>query len=88
MHCIVWRSDTELLIGCLDGCVHQWEVGGATRDLLHLQGSVLHMQFDHQFKVYIHNVLAYTDAYTTHTHTHKHWNQQFSYWQLGPQREC
>ena len=51
-----------ILIGCLDGCVHQWEVGGAsTKDLLHMEGSVLHMQFDHQLKVC-----------TTHTHTHTH----------------
>jgi hypothetical protein len=49
-----------MLIGCLDGCVHQWEVGGATKDLLHLEGSVLHMQFDHQLKV------------STHPHTHIH----------------
>ena len=41
-----------MLIGCLDGRVHQWEVGGATKDLLHLEGSVLHMQFDHQLKVH------------------------------------
>ena len=48
-----------MLIGCLDGCVHKWEVGGATKDLLHLEGSVLHMQFDHQLEV----------SCTPHSHT-------------------
>ena len=51
-----------MLIGCLDGRVHKWEVGGATKDLLHLEGSVLHMQFDHQLEVS-------TCTYTPHSHT-------------------
>lgn len=53
-----------MLIGCLDGRVHQWEVGGATKDLLHLEGSVLHMQFDHQLEV-----STPTHTYTPHLHT-------------------
>lgn len=53
-----------MLIGCLDGHVHQWEVGGATKDLLHLEGSVLHMQFDHQLEV-----STPTHTYTPHLHT-------------------
>lgn len=40
-----------VLVGCLDGRVHECEVGGATMEVLHLEGSVLHMQFSHQFKV-------------------------------------
>lgn len=71
-----------MLIGCLDGRVHKWEVGGATKDLLHLEGSVLHMQFDHQLKVstraYIHTTLAYILKSTFPC---------YSYWQWGHQRE-
>ena len=47
----MWKNDSNVLLGCLDGCVHQWDVGGATQQLLQLEGSVLHVQFDHQLKV-------------------------------------
>ena len=59
VRCIAWRSANALLIGCLDGCVHQWEMGGATKELLKLEGSVLHMRFDHQLKVCLHPTVVY-----------------------------
>ena len=54
VRCIRWRSADVMLIGCLDGRVHQWQVGGVTKELLHLEGSVLHMQFDHRLEVCLH----------------------------------
>ena len=51
MRCVAWWTNSVVLVGCLDGRVHECEVGGATKEVLHLEGSVLHMQFSHQFKV-------------------------------------
>ena len=52
VRCLVWRDEEVMFVGCLDGVVHQWEVGAGTRtEVLHLEGSVIHMQFDHKYKV-------------------------------------
>lgn len=45
-----------IYVGCLDGLVHQWKVGEPVRELLHLDGSVIHIRFDHKHKVHAYAV--------------------------------
>ena len=53
VRCLVWQSDVIILIGCLDGLVHQWglESGPQSKILFAMEGSVIHMRWNHAHKV-------------------------------------
>ena len=40
-----------MLIGCLDGTVHQWQLGSLPVVCMAVKGSVIHMAWDHRRKV-------------------------------------
>ena len=63
MRCLVWRGEEEVLVGCLDGLVHQWKVGAESRVLFAMEGSIIHMRWNHTHKVVYHSILQYTTVY-------------------------
>ena len=52
MRCLTWAYQDSVLVGTLDGTVQVWRIGEAKScPLLEVQGSVIHMRFDHKHKV-------------------------------------
>ena len=56
VRCLVWACEGVMLVGALDGGIYRWGVGGASPPsppslLTQLEGSVIHMRFDHTHKV-------------------------------------
>ena len=64
VRCLVWRGEGEVVIGCLDGLVHQWVVGTEPRVMFAMDGSIIHLRWDHTHKVPSHPTL------TVSTHVH------------------
>ena len=75
MRCLVWRGEEEVLVGCLDGLVHWWKVGAESRVLFAMEGSIIHMRWNHTNKVVYHSIAQYiivTYIYSTTTLTLLH----------------
>ena len=61
VRCMAWMDEKSLLVGTLDGAVHAWDVGDSQpRPLLQLEGSVIHIRFDHKHKVSITDLVRRT----------------------------
>jgi len=58
VRCLVWRGEGEVVIGCLDGLVHQWVVGTEPRVMFAMDGSIIHLRWDHTHKVPSHTTLT------------------------------
>ena len=64
MRCLVWRGEGEVVIGCLNGLVHQWVLGTEPQVMFAMDGSIIHLRWDHTHKVPSHTTL------TVSTHVH------------------
>ena len=51
VRCLVWRGEGEVVIGCLDGLVHWWVVGAGPKVMFAMDGSIIHMRWNHTHKV-------------------------------------
>ena len=51
VRCLVWRGEGEVVIGCLDGLVHRWVVGAGPKVMFAMDGSIIHMRWNHTHKV-------------------------------------
>ena len=63
VRCLVWRGEGEVLVGCLDGLVHRWNVGAEPKVLFAMEGSIIHMRWNHTNKVVYHSILQYITVY-------------------------
>ena len=63
VRCLVWRGEGEVLVGCLDGLVHRWNVETEPKVLFAMEGSIIHMRWNHTNKVVYHSILQYITVY-------------------------